>query len=66
MKRFLFILCCIISLALTVFLTYKTWVNFQERAWYENLIYIVAIFGWCSITEKVINKKYKWIQKFFK
>lgn len=65
MKRILFILCCLTAISLTAYLTYRTWKDFAERAWYENLIYLIAIVGWCIISEKVINKKYKWTQKFF-
>ena len=65
MKRILFILCCLTSLGITIYLTYKTWERFAERSWYQNLIYLIAILGWCFITEKVFNKKYKWTQKFF-
>lgn len=66
MKRIFYIFCCLTAVGLTVYLAYSTWKGFAERDWYENLIYLIAIIGWCIISEKMINKKYKWIQKFFK
>lgn len=41
----------------------KEW--FQTHNWINNTIYVVAIVGWVIITYKIINKKYKWTQKFF-
>lgn len=65
MKRILFILCCCVAAGIVVFMLVQAKEWFLTHNWINNAIYVLAIVGWVIITYKIINKKYKWTQKFF-
>lgn len=66
MKRFLFIVCCCMAAGVVVFMLIQAPQWFRNHDWTGDIIYVVAIVGWCFITYNIANKKYKWTQKFFK
>lgn len=68
MKKLLYVLCCLLSLYVTIDLGYDIIRQLSEQpaVSYRLFIRLLAAAGWGIITYQIIAQKYKWVQKLCK
>ena len=67
MKKILYFLCCLLSLALTIDMTYEAWMRLSKETFsFKTVFHILGLIGLGLISYEIMTKKYKWVQKLCK